>query len=243
MADRVPKKEAFEKLLQIVNERSISLYAYADDFYKGGRNWPLDWEKNLEYCHFRSESDRQSALNRTLEDVAHANFPSTMEQMNKERGLIRLILDAGANPNFYSSHYDRPIFDQFLLQRKSYAALEIAKTTDFMGPKNPDGTFNILYDSLAFYLNWNQPPHGDTKEETAVINQNCSDRKDLVYLLLQKGIYPRDVVVFENLVPIVLEKDPNFFEKKKQQVIHQITRAKTPIEIYNAIMGQEKEKS
>ena len=99
-----------------------------DDFHKGGRNWPLEWENPLEYCHFRTESDRQSALNRTLEGVAQANFPSTVEQMNKERGLVRLILDAGANPNFHSSRYDRPIFDQFLSQRKSYAALEIAKT-------------------------------------------------------------------------------------------------------------------
>jgi len=40
-----------------------------------------------------------------------------------------------------------------------------------------------------------------------------------------------------------LEKDPNFFEKKKQQVIRQITRAETPIQIYNVLMGQGKEKS
>jgi len=157
--------------------------------------------------------------------------------------LIRLILDAGANPNFYSDTYRSSLFGEFLAKKKSYVALEIAKTEGFTSPKDSDEAFNHLASSLKFYLQWGRPCPGDTKEETDLIAQNCSDRRDLTYHLFQKGFYPHDEKVFQALVPIVLEKDPEFFDKRKKQVASQIMRAKTPIQIYNAIMGQEKEKN
>ena len=243
MTDKDRQKQAFQLLMKVATNGSIPLHAYKEDFYKGGRHWPLDWEDNLIYGHFRSSADRQSALNRTLERLICADFPSSVRQMNKERRLIHLILSAGANQNFQSSLYDKPVFDQFLLQRKSYAALEIAKADGFKEPQDPEKAFYILSDSLTFYLNWKRPYPGNTKEESALNLQNCIDRKNLVYLLFQRGLYPRNETIFETLVPIVQEKDPDFFKKKKQQIATQIQRAQTPLEIYNVLKGYGKEKS
>ena len=68
-------------------------------------------------------------------------------------------------------------------------------------------------------------------------------RAPLAFLLFQKGLYPSNERCFEKLAPVVLEKDPEFFNKKKKQVISQIQHAKTPIQIYTAIMGRRKEKN
>ena len=243
MLKKEEKKTAFQTLMKVAIGGSISLHAYKEDIYKGGRRWPVDWAANLTCSHFRTETDRQFALNHTLERLVCVDFPSSVKQMNKEKRLARLVLRAGADPNFHSSLYDMAIFDQFLIQRKSHIALEIAKTDGFIGPQNSEKAFYVLSDTLAFYLNWKQPYPGNTEEETGLHMQNCADRKDLVYLLFQKGLYPRNETVFEKLVPIVQEKDPNFFEKKKQQIAVQIQRAKTPLEIYNVLKGQGKEKS
>ena len=243
MADKTKKAAAFEKLLEIARNGSLPLYSYENDYHKGGRNWPVEWEKELIYSHFRTENDRQHRLNRTLERLVEVNSPTSVEQVNKEKGLARLILDAGANPNFDSNLYSTRIFDEFLSQRKSYIALEIVKTDGFLGPQNTEDTFDILAGSLKYYMRYGTPMPGDTKEESAIIAQNCSDRRELVYCLFQKGLYPRDKNVFQSLVPIVLEQDPEFFNKRKQQVIQQITKAETPLQIYRVLMGQEKEKS
>jgi len=243
MTDKTKRENALTKLLEIAHDGSIPLYAYADDYHKGGRNWPVEWENILTCSHFRTQYDRQCVLNETLERLVDVNFPSSVEQVNKEKGLVRLILDAGANPNFYSSSYNNHIFDKFLLKRKSYVALEIAKTDGFTGPHNAENTFDILAGSLGFYLQWGKPYPGDTNEESAISAQNCSDRKELVHLLFQQGLYPRNENVFQALVPVVLEKDPDFFEKKKKQVTTQLSLAKTPLQIYNALMGKEKERS
>ena len=241
--DTAKQTTAFQKLLEIARNGSVPLYTYDDDFHKGGRNWPVEWENELIYSHFRTQADKRYVLNKALERLVGVNFPSTVEQMNKEKGLVRLMLDAGADPNFHSDIYADRIFDKFSSQRKSYIALEIAKTEGFSGPKDTENTFNLLADSLRHYLVWGRPLSGDTKEENAVITQNCSDRKELVYLLFQEGLYPRNKELFQALVPIVLEKESDFFDKRKEQIIRRLQRAKTPLQIYNALMGQGKEKS
>ena len=243
MVDNAKREEALKKLMDIARNRTVRLYGHVEDFYRGGRDWPVDWQNELGNGYFKDKKRREDALNSTLERLVSANFPDTVDQINKEKGLVRLILDAGANPNFYSYFYKKPLFDQFLSERKSYAALEIAKTDGFTYPQNPDRTFEKLAESLAFYLEWKTPYPGETKEESAIHAQNCADRKDLVHLLFQKGFYPHNSAIFEKLVPVVLEKEPDFFDKKKQQVISHLQQAKTPLQIYNALMGQGKEKS
>ena len=243
MTDKIKEAEAFTKLMQVAKDGSLTLYTYENDYHKGGRNRIVGWQNGLLYSHFRTQYDRQCRLNETLERLVEVNFPNSVEQMNKERGLARLVLDAGANPNFYSHSYKSTIFDQFLSKRKSHIALEIAKTDGFLGPENTEQAFDVLAGTLGYYMQWKKPMPGDTEEESAVIAQNCADRRELVYRLFQIGLYPRDEKVFQSLVPVILERDPAFFENKKKQVASQLLRAKTPLQIYSALKGQEKERT
>ena len=130
--DKAARDASFQKLMDIAQSGGVPLYAYTEDHYKGWRNWPVEWENDLIYCHFRTKSSKEYALNKTLEHILNANCPSSVEQTDKERGLARLILDAGADPNFHSTLHNGQIFDQFLFKRKTHIALEIAKTDGFM---------------------------------------------------------------------------------------------------------------
>lgn len=239
--------KAFKTLMEIAKKGSIQLHAYDDDdFYREGRYWPVHWESDLGDGCFKNEQDRQKALDGTLERLIRPDRPDSVEQLQKEKKLIRLVLDAGANPNHFSYYYDQNVFDRFVKDKKSHMALEIAKTEGFVRPGNTDTAFEKLTDLLRFYLHWKQPypgAQGESKEKVALYAQICSDDKELVYTLFQKGIYPRDEKVFSKLAPIVLEKDPEFFNKKKQQVLTQMKRAKTPVQIFKALMGKRKEKN
>ena len=239
----IKETEAFKKLFKIAKNGTFGLYATTkDNYYRMARSWPVAWEKELGQGQFKNKEDRQRALNKTLESFVEADFPSSVKQMKKEREMVGLILEVGADPNYYSEAYNQNIFDAFLGKRKSHIALEIAKADGFAKPGNVDQTFNFLADALTFYLQWNRPYPGATQEETIVKAQNCQDRKELVCNLFQKNIYPHDRDVFVKLIPVVLEKDPDFVEKKKQQVIAQLIQAKTPVQFFNALMGKSKEK-
>lgn len=246
---KIKKIQAFKELMEIAQKGSIELYGTTDaDIYSDARSWPVRWEKDLGNGHFKNEQDKQRALDDTLACLVTVDLPVSVEQLKKEKRLARLILDAGADPNRYYRFHNRNIFDDFLLEGKPHIALEVAKTDGFMGPGRPFRVFDHLADKLAFYLHWNSPFPGyfweeGNKRKVALYAQDCSDQKEIVCTLFQQGIYPQDEVVFEKLVPIVLEKDPEFFNKKKEQVVSQMQRAKTPIQIYNALMGKRKEKN
>ena len=79
-------------------------------------------------------------------------------------------------------------------------------------------------------------------EKQQVHRQENKNRDDLIYALFQKNMLPTNPKVFEKLLPVILKKDPQFFEKKKQIVQRSLERAKTPIQIYTALMGTGKEK-
>ena len=215
----VKKIQAFKKLMKIVKKGSFELYTTSkDNYHQISRSWPVDWYKDLGNGCFKTEQDKQRALDDTLACLVTVDFPSSVEQLKKEKRLARLILDAGADPNKFSSLYSGRIYDIFLMKRKAHIALEIAQTEGFIGPENPEQNFNHLLNGLKFYLHWKKPFPGqglESKEQIAVYAQDCEDQKELVYTLFQKGMYPRDKKVFEKLVPIVLEKDPEFFEKRK----------------------------
>ena len=245
--DKKTRILAFKKLMEISQKGSIELYGTTEaDIYSDARSWPVRWDKDLGNGHSKNEQERQRALDDTLACLVTVDSPSSLEQLKKEKRLARLILDAGADANRYYRFHNRNIFDDFLLQGKPHIALEVAKTDGFMGPGRPFRIFNHLMDKLEFYLQWEKPFPGsgwENKGQVALYAQNCEDQKELVYLLFQKGIYPRDAHVFEKLSPIVLERDPDFFNKKKEQVVSQMKRAKTPLQIYNALMGNRKEKN
>ena len=246
--DKVKKIQAFKRLMEISRKGSIELYGTTEaDIYSDARRWPVHWDKDLGNGRFKNEQDRQRALDDNLACLVTVDSPSSLEQLKKEKKLARLILDAGADANRYYRFHNRNIFDDFLLQEKPHIALEIAKTDEFMGPGRPFKIFDHLMDKLEFYLRWKElfqegDDNGD-KKKSALYAQNYEDQKEVVYLLFQKGIYPPDVHVFERLSSVVLERDPDFFNKKKEQVILQMQRAETPLQIYNALMGNRKEKN
>ena len=248
-SEKVKRIEAFKKLMEIAKSGSVELYGTTEaDIYSDARSWPVHWEKDLGNGRFENEQDKQRALNYTLECLVTVDFPSSVEQLKKEKELTRLILDAGADPNHDYRFHNRNIFDDFLLTEKHHMALEVAKTKGFLGPGKPFKIFDHLACKLAYYLEWKCPfPGGclttDDKEKTALYIQDCSDQKEIVYTLFQKGIYPCNQDIFTKLVPIVLEKDPEFFDKRKEQTITQLKHAKTPVQIYKALMGKRKEKN
>ena len=247
--NKTKRIEAFKKLMEIAQKGSIELYGTTDaDIYSDARKWPVRWDKDLGSGRFKNEQERQRALDDTLACLVTVDSPSSLEQLKKEKRLARLILDAGADANRYYRFHNRNIFDDFLLQGKPHIALEVAKTDGFMGPGRPFRIFKHLVDKLTFYLHWKSSFPGyylekENKKKVALYSQDCSDQKEIVYTLFQKGIYPQDREVFEKLSPIVLERDPDFFNKKKEQVVSQMKHAKTPLQIYNALMGNRKEKN
>ncbi|MBE6446050.1 MAG: hypothetical protein E7021_01400 [Alphaproteobacteria bacterium] len=195
----------------------------------------MPWQESFYFRNLKKKDEQQDALFESAVIILLADYPKTVEQMQKERELIRLILDAGCNPN-------HPIlFDDSVARKKIYAALEIAKTDGFVAPKKLNAIFADLADGLHFYSQWERSAH--FKKQPDLTKLVMKDLKDLVYILYQKGMYPTNPKVFEKLAPVVLEKEPEFFNKRKEQVLSQMKRAKTPIQIYNAIMGRRKEKN
>ena len=245
LTNKAKRIQAFKKLMEISKKGSIELYGTTEaDIYSEARSWPVRWNKDLGSGHFRNEQDKQRALDDTLACLVTVDLPKSVEQLKKEKKLARLILDAGADPNRYYKFHNRNIFDDFLLEGKPHIALEVAKTDGFMGLGRPFRVFEHLVKESAFYLQWKHPFSGnywevDDKKKIALYVQKCSDQKELVYTLFQKGMYPQDGEIFEKLAPIVLEKDPEFFNKRKELVMAQLKRAKTPVQIFNALRGRK----
>ncbi len=241
--NKVQRIKAFKKLFEIAQTGNVCLYEYEPDYHKGDRRWPIEWDRYLKDGHFENEQERQNALNNVLDCfISRADLPSLIEEIQKQREVIRLALKAGADPNrgnYYSYGFGERIFDVCIGCRKYYAALEIAKSPDFHSVCDLETDYQRLSDGLSYYLEHGRHYPGETVEKDQINEINLNDKKDLVYALFQKDMFPQDGKVFEKLVPIVLEKDPKFFQKKKQRMVTQLKSAKTPVQIFNALMNKK----
>lgn len=241
--NRAQKIKAFKRLFGIAQSGSVDLCEYIADYHKGDRRWPIEWDRYLKDGHFENQQDQQKALDNVLDCfVTRADLPSSPEELQKQREVIRLALDAGADPNrghYYSYGFGERIFDVCIGFRKYYAALEIAKSPDFHSVCDLETDYQRLSDGLSYYLEHGRHYPRETFEQDRISEINLNDKKDLVYVLFQKNMFPQDNKIFEKLVPIVLEKDPKFFQKKKQRVVTQLKSAKTPVQIFNALTGRK----
>ena len=236
------------------------LLEWDDDYHRGGRYREIDWQYPL--LRYKKGNDKIDILNDVLYRLTSADFPTTTKQMEKERQLARLLIQAGADPNL------KEAFTSFIDKDRVAVALELAKSHDFCFPNGEENgvlnslSYNIIEKGMhhpCYYrteqeLATESKEHPWNKEKIKKLQERLQDgleyhkvwqkdSKDLIYLLFQKGIYPQnDEKLFQSLAPVVLEREPNFFEKKKQKVLKQIQHAKTPLQIYNALMIREKER-
>lgn len=233
MTNKAKQIEAFKELLKISYDRSFDVYETSGNPTYGYRAWPVEWNKEL-CAKYETPEDKQKALDETLMRLTRGDFPKTMKQMEKERKVIRLTLLAGANPNYVDS-YHGSVFESFWYSKKGYGLAELLKDDRFASPTKLQ-EFYERFDWKPIYC-------CDSDEEMLLKKKENENRADVIYTLFQKGMYPTNQKIFEKLTPVVLEKDPEFFNKKKEQVLTQMKRAKTPVQIFNAIMGKQKEKN
>ena len=233
MTNKAKKIEAFKELLKISRSCSFDVYEISGDPAYGYRAWPVEWDKELR-GKYKTPEDKQKALDETLMRLTRGNFPKTAKQMEQERKIIQLTLLAGANPNYFDS-YHGSVFDSFWFSRKGYGLLEVVKDDRFKSPVKLQEFYENFCTSPIFYT--------ASDEEFLLNKKENENRVDVIYTLFQKGMYPQRKEVFERWVPAILEKDPEFFNKKKEQVLTQMKCAKSPVQIYNALMGNRKEKN
>ena len=263
MVSKKTQEIAFNKLRQMAKDNTIYFTYYEPPYYGVGcgRDRSVDWNGPLLF--YKKGESREDILLRTMCCLLDADFPRFLKQKENERKLVHLLLEAGLNPNMERS--EKSIFLLFVEKGRVAPALEIAQHPDFRFPKGEEGA---VFDKLSFNLSssrWHHPCYNWINIEQDSLPDWAKDRKkrlqeklpeamkyhriwqeetkDLAFLLFQKGLYPSNERCFEKLAPVVLEKDPDFFNKKKKQVISQIQHAKTPIQIYNALMGKRKEKN
>ena len=232
MTNKAKQIEAFKELLKISYDRSFDVYETSGNPTYGYRAWPVNWAEKIHHS-YKTPEDKQKALNETLMNLTQGDFPETMEQMEKERKAIRLTLLAGANPN-YSDSYHGSVFDSFWYSKKGYGLAELLKDDRFESP--------VKLQEFYERFDWKPLYCGDFDEELLLKKKENENRADVIYTLFQKGMYPTNPKVFEKLLPVVLEKDCEFFNKRKEQTITQLKHAKTPVQVFNALMGQRKEK-
>ena len=258
MTDQIKKTKAFDELLKLAKDPSMYLLAWEDDYHKGGRYREVDWQYPL--LRYKKGNDKTDILNDVLNRLTLADFPTTKKQMEEERRLAHLLIQAGADSNL------KEAFTSFIEKNRVAVALELAKSPDFCFPNGEENgvlnslSYNIIANSMhhpCYYrteleLSKESIEHPWNKEKIKRLKERLKDglayhkvwqkdSEDLIYLLFQKGIYPQnDEKLFQYLAPVVLEREPDFFEKKRQRVLKQVQRARTPIQIYNALMVREK---
>lgn len=236
------KEDSFQRLLLISKNRSFDLYNTVDDYHKGCRSWPIEWYEFLCYADFdKNPQKKQQALNDTLHRLTMGDFPSTLKQMQEEKQLFHLTLEAGANPNYKYRPDSESIFSSVLFNRKIHMAVEVAQAKDFYFSENTDAVFDALRHDLSYYkvtdfipfpernFSDEEPITATEKLKTARVYFNFwkEQNKELVYTLFQKNIYPHDEKIYKALEPIVSEMDAQFFEKKKEQMVRKLTLANT----------------
>ncbi len=229
----VQKITAFKELLKIAEEGSFDIYETSG----GTRSWPVECLRPLCDLIDSKTMTRQKALDETLLNLTRGDLPKTLGRMEKEKKVIHLLLVAGANPN-YSKYYSdglSSVFDSFRYRDKTYGMLELAQDNRFESPQRLQEFYNNFH--------WAPIYCGFSDEELRLNKQENQNREDLIYALFQKNMYPTNPKVFEKLAPVVLKKDPQFFDKKKQETQKCLAQAKTPTQIYTALMGKRKEKN
>ena len=231
MAKELSQKiQAFKKLLKIAEEGSFDLYATSGDIY-GERSWPVDCFKPLQELKYSKSKTRQQALDETLMKLTWGDFPTTAPKMKKQQEIIHLTLKAGANPN-YADWCSGSVFDAFWNPNKGdlkgFGLLEVVKDERFLPPKK----LQEFYENFSWY-----PVYYFSKEEVALGRQENAHRSDLIYTLFRKNMYPTDFKIFKKLSAVVLEKDPQFFDKKKKEMQQLLGKAKTPEQTYAVLMG------
>lgn len=227
------KEISFQKLLKMVKDNTFDIYETSGDIY-GSRSWGVDCFKSLwELKHSRTKT-RQQALDETLMNLTRGNFPKTQKRMEEEQKVIHLTLLAGANPN-YSEYRLGSVFDSFWYSKKGYGLLELVQDDRFESPSRLQEFYERFHLQATYFFS--------SDEEFLLSRKENKNRSDVIYTLFEKGMYPTNPKVFEKLSPLVLERAPDFFNKKKEQLISRMQRAKTPLQIYNALMGKRKEKS
>ena len=238
MAKELSQKiTAFKELLKIAEEGSFDVYETSGGSIYGERAWPVECLRPLCDLIDSKTMTRQKALDETLLNLTRGDLPKTVKCMEKEKKVIHLLLVAGANPNYAKYYSDglSSVFDSFRYRGKTYGMLELVQDKRFESPQKLQ----------EFYNNFHWGPHyaGLSDEEYALNQQENQNREDLIYTLFQKNMYPTNPKVFEKLSPVVLKRDPEFFEKKKEETQKCLARAKTPTQIYTALMGRRKEKN
>lgn len=260
MTDQTKKTKAFNELLKLAKDPSMYLLEWEDDYHRGGRYREVDWQYPL--LRYEKGNDKIEILNDVLYRLTSADFPTTTKQMEKERKLAHLLIQAGADSNL------KEAFTSFIEKDRVAVALELVKSPDFCFPNGEENrvlnglSYNISTKGMhhpCYYRTERELAEESTerpwnKEKIKKLQERLQDglgyhkvwqkdSKDLIYLLFQKGIYPQnDEKLFQFLAPVVLEREPDFFEKKRQRVLKRIQRAQTPVQIYNALMIREKER-
>ena len=91
-------------------------------------------------------------------------------------------------------------------------------------------------DSIYYHIGNNL-----NKEESFSESKRLNET--LVYELFKKDMIPSNKELFSQMANIVHQQDDTFFEKKKKQMLNQLSRAKTPAQIYSTFLINRKEKS
>ena len=233
MTTKKVQEIAFQKLLKLAKDESFDIWETSGDIY-GSRAWEIDCFKPLRALKYSKTKTRQQALDETLMNLTRGDFPKTKKRMDEEQKVIHLTLLAGADPN-YSDFYHGSVFESFWYSKKGYGLAELLKDDRFESPKKLQ-EFYERFDWKPIYCD-------DSDKEMLLKKKENENRADVIYTLFQKGMYPTDQKIFEKLAPVVLEKDCEFFNKRKEQTITQLKHAKTPVQVFHALIGNRKEKN
>ena len=152
------KEIALKKLITLAKKKDFDLVATYEDYHKGKRGWPIKWYEYLEYTDINADPQKiQKVLDDTLYRITTADFPVSLKQMQKEKALFRLTLDAGANPNL--EYHSKIFFSLLVNENKIHFAFELAKREGFYFSDNADKIFeplayNISPDNFGNFSDW-----------------------------------------------------------------------------------------
>lgn len=160
--------------------------------------------------------------------------PKDKQQILEEQKIIRILMKEGHfKPEDDIHNGGVPDAESFI---RFFARLNNPHLSLAILPTKKLDISQKEVDLLYRYINENL-----NKEET--FSESKRLNKTLVYELFKKDIVPSDKKVFSQMARIVQQQDSTFFEKKKKQMLNQLSRAKTPAQIYSTFLINRKEKS
>ncbi|MBP5344334.1 MAG: hypothetical protein J6Y85_04620 [Alphaproteobacteria bacterium] len=180
-----------------------------------------DLMKMKDYFHLCYGETRQEELDKSLMDFATKGSlvsPLNINHVEIENRIVRLMIDAGANPNAERMGLFKPesLFEVFMEfgKVKPHCALEIAKVNGFKPPKDVDPIFGRLEYLLEQQITEGKPSRivhpitmvdyddDETKQDFEVRKKLCRYGQALVYTLFEKGIKPKDKKLLKSLQPV-----------------------------------------